>query len=96
MLQWRTKGTFIITRDLSLKKTQYIFQLLWVHERIDGNFSKDSKKASKFNQVFDKQLNYFGIKNMQLTVIPGNPTVSRTKSRVTFGLGAGESQYMFG
>lgn len=50
------KGTFIITGNLSLKKTQYIFQLVWVYDCDDRNFSKESKKASKFNQVFDTQI----------------------------------------
>lgn len=57
---------------------------------------KIKKKTSKFNHVFDTQLNYFGIKNMQWTVIHGNSTVNRTKSQVTFGLGAAESEYTLG
>lgn len=87
------KRTFIITGNLSLKKTQYIFQLVWVYDCDDRNFSKESKKASKFNQVFDTQITV-GLKKMQLTVIHGNPTVSRTKSQVIFRLGAAESEYM--
>lgn len=78
------------------EKNQYIFQLLWVYDSNDGNFSKESRKASKFNQVLDTQLNYCGIKKLQLTVIHWNPTVSRTKSQVIFGLGATESEYTFG
>lgn len=51
------KETFIIARNLSLKKTQCILQLLWVYD--SGNFmetSRESKKASKSNQIFDMQL----------------------------------------
>lgn len=96
MLQRKMKGTFIITRNLSLKKTQYIFQFWRVNYSDDGNFTKESKKLCKFEKVFDIQLNYWGIKNLQLTVIHENPTVNRTKSQVAFGLGAAESEYMFG
>lgn len=36
-------GTFIITRNLSLKKTQYISQILCVYDSDDRNFSKESR-----------------------------------------------------
>lgn len=43
MLQCKMQGTFIIIRNLSLKKAQYIFQILWVYDSDDRNFSKESR-----------------------------------------------------